>query len=700
MKSINSSGDKISIYKKEKNRRFFSSFFVLFKKKKKQISLNKKDKDLDHKLVYSLSPKKIPSFKQLKYSKKVLKPREKKIVNFLLFLIFLTLVFFGIRTYNNNLVISPNFGGEYTEGLLGSPKNINPLYSIARDVDSDIGRLIFSSLFTRDNSGNIVNDLVEDYSISDNGLEYKIKIREGVKWHHGENLLVDDIIFTFSAIKNPEFGSPLRSSFSGVDIEKIDDFSFKFILNESYAGFLELLNFGILPQDLWSNILPQNAFLNELNIKPIGSGPYKLKSLTKNKNGEIKELSLVSNSDYYGQLPYISKIFLKFFNNYNELVDALNNNQVDGIGYLPHGMKSDLISKNSLNFHQLNLPQITSLFINKNKNTLLEDKNFRQMLARLIDKNKISNEVFSSNANPAYGPILPSNPSYNDDIDKINYDYELAKEFLEENNWLLVELSLDEISLIKEVIELENKKKELSDIETGEEDVSVEESNISQDLENKILELESISDWSVKKNIITSFSDQKETLVGSWRFKSSTVSGRDYDFLSFDLTTVDSIDNVMVAEFIKSAWENIGIRVNIKTINPNMVSSEIIKQKNFEILLLSQVVGSDQDTYAFWHSSQIGDNGLNISEYRNKEVDKLLEEARLALEEEDRIEKYKKFQEILNNDFPVIFLYYPTYNYIQSKKVKGFDSRSILNPADRFNNVYNWYIRVKRKLEF
>jgi ABC-type transport system substrate-binding protein len=700
VKSINSSEDQISSYKKEKKNNFFSKLFVFFKKKKNRINLSKKDDDLDHKLVYSLSPKKIPSFKQLKYSKKVLSSREKKIVNFLLILILLALIVWGIRAYKERLVIYPRVGGEYTEGLLGSPKNINPLYSIARDVDSDIGRLIFSSLFTRDGSGNIINDLVKEYSVSENGLEYEIKIIEGVKWHHGENLTVDDIIFTFSAIKNPEYGSPLRSSFSGVNIEKIDDLTFKFVLSESYAGFLELLNFGILPQELWSEVLPQNAFLNELNIKPVGSGPYKLKSLTKNKSGEIKELSLVSNDEYYKQVPYIKQIILKFFNNYNELIGALNNNQVDGIGYLPHGMKSDLISKNSLNFHQLGLPQITSLFINKDKNSLLESKDFRQMLARLTDKNKISNEIFSGNASPAHGPILPSSPSYNQDVSRIEYDYEVAKEFLDENSWSLLELKIEEIQLIKEIARLQNENKEVINVEEGEGSGDGDSQVVNQDLENKLTELEKISDWEIKKSIVSLFPDQEENLLGYWRFKKSSVSGKDYDFLVLNLTTVDSVDNVMVAEFIKESWEKIGIRTNIKTISSNMVSSEIIKEKNFEVLLLSQVVGSDQDAYAFWHSSQISEVGLNISGYKNKEVDKLLEESRSALKEEDRIEKYKKFQEILNNDFPVIFLYYPTYNYVQNKNIKGFNFSSILNPADRFNSVSDWYVRVKRKIEF
>ncbi|HOZ53497.1 MAG TPA: peptide ABC transporter substrate-binding protein [bacterium] len=705
----------ISKDKKEK-KKIFSILFSFFKRKKNK-TINDSFENLDRKLVYSLSPKKIPNFRQLKYTKKVLGSKEKKILNVLIFLIIGSSIFLGIRFYKKHLVISPEFGGEYVEGLIGSPKNINPLYNSARDVDSDISRLIYSSLFKRDGSGNLANDLVENYSVSENGLEYVIKIKENVKWHHGEGLVSDDIVFTFEAIKNPDYGSPLRSTFSGVSISKIDEYSVKFVLTESYSSFLDLLTFGILPQNLWISISPQNAYLHELNIKPIGSGPYEFKSLVKNKSGDLKEFVLVANNEYFDQVPYIDKIILKFFSNYSELIAALNNNQVDGISYLPHSLKADLVSQNSLKFNRLNLPQITSIFLNKKTNSILDNKNIRQTLSKLIDKNKICDEIFSGNAGVAYSPILPNSPSYNDAIEKYDYNYEEANKSLDEAGWALLTITENELSLIKNVIDLEKQKKDLDNIkdqENGDEVVEEPQAEVDEGLtgdvvDNNILldelnkkneELKLVDKWEVKKHIVEKLSLSDEENLGSWRFKKSSDKDKVYDFLTINLTTVDLVDNIMVAEFIKNSWGRAGVKTFVKVINPNQVQSDIIRQKNFEALLLSQVVGGDQDNYAFWHSSQIGENGLNISEYKNKEVDKLLEEARVSLNQEEKIEKYKKFQETLNSDFPVIFLYFPTYTYTQNKKIKGFDFENILNPADRFNNVSRWYIKVNRKIKF
>ena len=687
---------KSFVFKKKKQGQPLS--FAFWKKKKNGSEIENEigyDYDgLDKKLLYSLSPKKIPNLNQIKYTKKVLSTKEKIILNALVVLLVGATVLWLVGFLKNNIKVYPKSGGEYSEGLLGAPKNINPLYDSARDVDSDISRLIFSSLFKRDGNGNIINDLVEEYSVSDNGLEYNFKIKNNVKWHNGESLTSADVVFTIEAIKNPEYGSPLRSSLSGATISVVDDYSFKINLKESYSSFLDILTFGILPSNLWSDVSPSNAFLNELNIKPIGSGPYKFKSLTKTKSGDIKEFVLVSNDDYYEQVPYIEKIVLKFYSNYNELISALNNNQINGISYLPHGLRSDVASKSSLNFNRLNLPQISSIFFNQKKNSALSSKALRQALAKLIDKNKICDEIFSGNASVADGPILPNSSSYNNDLEKVSYNYDEANNYLNEALWQVVELKIEDINTIKELIDLENQKNELS-ANNPEADLT----EINSKIEEKNTAVSAIEGYEVKRNILDRFNLDNDSLLGLWRFKKSSDASKKYDYLNIELTTVDLTDNVLVAEFIKSSWEKVGVRVNIKTIAPNQIQSDIVAKKDFEALLLSQVLGGDQDNYAFWHSSQISSTGLNISEYKNKDVDKLLEEARLSLNADDRILKYKKFQELINQDFPAVFLYYPSYTYVQSKKIKGFDFSSILNPADRFNNISHWYIKTNKKLK-
>ena len=140
-----------------------------------------------------------------------------------------------------------------------------------------------------------------------------------------------------------------------------------------------------------------------------------------------------------------------------------------------------------------------------------------------------------------------------------------------------------------------------------------------------------------------------------------------------------------------------GVKVTIKTIPVEQVA-DVIKNRDFEVLLYGESVGGDPDVYAFWHSSQTSGKGLNLAAYNNSEVDKLLSDARVIHNVNDRAVKYQKFQELLNNDLPVIFLYSPAYTYVQDSKLKGFDSSVIIDPADRFSSISSWYLKTKSKL--
>jgi len=100
--------------------------------------------------------------------------------------------------------------------------------------------------------------------------------------------------------------------------------------------------------------------------------------------------------------------------------------------------------------------------------------------------------------------------------------------------------------------------------------------------------------------------------------------------------------------------------------------------------------------YPFWHSTQINDPGLNLSEYQNKNVDQLLRDARQALDEQTKAQKYEKLQDTILTDAPALFLYNPAYVYWVAENVKGVDTTKIVDPAKRFENISNWYIDTHR----
>lgn len=102
----------------------------------------------------------------------------------------------------------------------------------------------------------------------------------------------------------------------------------------------------------------------------------------------------------------------------------------------------------------------------------------------------------------------------------------------------------------------------------------------------------------------------------------------------------------------------------------------------------------DSDVYSYWHSSQVSDPGLNVSNYSSVEVDKLLEAGRIAKDSEYRQSRYAAFLQAWSKDLPAIILYTPFYNYAQSDALHGFSAQKISEPSDRFYNVEKWYLNT------
>jgi peptide/nickel transport system substrate-binding protein len=629
------------------------------------FSQNKKtdlvSEEIDKKLVYSLSKTRIPSWCQLRHLDKVLNRQEKLGLRFFLILFFLSGGFWTINFARTNLITTPAFGGEYIEAAVGAPQHVNPLYASANDIDADLSRLIFSSLFYIGEDGLPVNDLASSYEVSPDGKTYTVKLRDDAHWHSGGDLTATDVLFTFNAIKDPAYNSPLRQSLSGIEAEVKDDFTIKFTLSEKYSPFLNLLTFGIIPLEKWKNIAPSSASLAQLNLDPEGSGPYKFKSLAKGRDGSIRSYSLTANRDYYSGRPNIKKILFKFYGDITQAIAALNNGDVSGLNYLPREEEKNLIAKNSVIINKFSLPQMKVVFFNSGNNPALKDAKVRQALSCAVPRADIITTVLDGNGQAVYGPILPSSFAYNENLDKCDFDFGRAETVLGEAGWKKVFVSAEEIASLE-------RKASTSP-------------TLLADNEKTLLSFGS-GDWLVKEEVIDKV---KKTVKKT--------------FLAVKISYLDDQENSQVAEAIALQWGKLGINVSLNSVSSGQLQSAVIKPRAYEILLFGQQVGSDPDVYAFWHSSQAGKNGLNLSDYRSEEADRALEEGRTASTTEGRLSDYSRFQELIAKDTPAVFLYSPYYLYVQNKKIKNFSLKNIFTPADRFNGVSQWYIKSGWKIK-
>jgi peptide/nickel transport system substrate-binding protein len=392
--------------------------------------------DLDKKLVFSLAKKRFPNWKQVQYLPKYLSPKERIIVRILLAIIIISLGLLVIRFYQRHIIYLPKEGGNYVEALVGQPSYINPVLAQS-DIDRDISKLIYSGLFKYNDDLDIIPDLAESYEISEDKKTYTIHLRSGILWHNGNELLADDIIYTFGIIQDSEFNSPIATSFSGVTIERIDDHTVTFSLPNPFAPFLSNLTVGILPGHIWYDVGPSNFRLAEYNTKPIGSGPLKFKELTKDRSGTIKSYSLEQNSNYYLPTSYLEEISFKFYPDFESAVNAINNNNVDGISYIPKSLKDSLTNK-KIYIHSLQLPQYTAIFFNQ-KNSLFKNEDINKALSLATDKERILKEALQSQGVIVDAPILEGYLGYHPEIAKFNYDPVRAGQVFDEQGWKVPE---------------------------------------------------------------------------------------------------------------------------------------------------------------------------------------------------------------------------------------------------------------------
>ena len=139
-----------------------------------------------------------------------------------------------------------------------------------------------------------------------------------------------------------------------------------------------------------------------------------------------------------------------------------------------------------------------------------------------------------------------------------------------------------------------------------------------------------------------------------------------------------------------------GIKVEVKVFETGDLNQNVIRPRKYDALLFGEIIGRDSDPFAFWHSSQRLDPGLNIALYTNIKADKLLEEARTTNDTAKRAEKYSLFQKEVRSDVPAIFLYSPEFIYVVPEKINGLEVGFITVPSERFLDVYKWFVETNK----
>ncbi|MBD3327732.1 hypothetical protein GF340_00335 [Candidatus Peregrinibacteria bacterium] len=144
-------------------------------------------------------------------------------------------------------------------------------------------------------------------------------------------------------------------------------------------------------------------------------------------------------------------------------------------------------------------------------------------------------------------------------------------------------------------------------------------------------------------------------------------------------------------DFLVNAWKQIGVEV-IPEYEPRNIFIERLNNRDFDLLLTGESLGYNLDTYPYWHSSQVGENGYNLSNYKSFKADALIENVRSTFDNEEKTEYLNELANTIANEVPAIFLYRPNYLMVKDSKVKNVDMNNLAYPSDRYANITNWCI--------
>lgn len=520
---------------------------------------------------------------------------------------------------NNRFLISvPAHGGSVSEGMIGTPRFINPVLALS-DADRDLTSLVYSGLVRILPDGTVVPDLAEHYEVSDDNLTYTFTLRQDAVFHDGTPVTADDIVFTIGLAKNPLLKSPKRLNWEGVEVEKVDSHTIVFTLRQPYTAFIEYATMGILPSHLWQDLRPEEMSFSDLNTQSVGSGPYEITKVKKRSSGVPEYYELRAFNSFTLGNPYIRTLKFKFYANEQDLVEAVRDNDIDQASGLSPSYSAELESEGLRTSTSL-LPRIFGVFFNQNQAPVLADKTVRTALDMAINKELIVQEILFGFASPIDSPI-PSNVLSREAVTSFNK--EKAIQILENNGWVL-----------------------------GEDNVR-----------------------------------SKKDTKGTKR-------------LEFSIATADSPELRFVAEYIKRDLAAIGANVDIRVYDIGTLNQTVIRPRKYDALLFGEIINHESDLFAFWHSSQRNDPGLNVALYTNSKVDGELEDIIGEQDRDTRIALYKKLDEEFTKDIPALFLYAPKFIYVIKDTIEGVDISSVTIPSDRFSNVYAWFTDTERVWKF
>ncbi len=423
--------------------------------------------------------------------------------------------------------------------------------------------------------------LADSYEISEDGLTYTFKLKEGVKFHDGADFTAQDVKYTYDYYRNPDNGAVNAGDFTNVEsVEAPDDLTVVVQLSDINAASLST----------WATMgIVQSAYHAEVGeatyrTAPIGTGAYKLKEWRAAEYTEIEAFE-----DHFRGRPNIDVIRLEVVPEPSVRTIALQTGEADATVW-PLLVEDTLALAQDPNFVVLSaLGNSIKHFPLNNALPQLSDKRVRQAMMHALNRDQIVADLWQGAASVAHSNVPPSSYFYNDALKQYPFDLDAARALLDEAGW-------------------------------------------------------------------TPGADG--------------IREKDGVRLAFTMTTITG-DQARrpIAELAQLQLKEIGVEVQLAEA-PVASILEGLRNGTMESSIFNWTYNNgaiEPDPFSTLHST----GGNNFNQFKNEEMDRLIEEGLKTVDPADRKVIYDRIQEIFVEEVPCLYLQFDEWLNVFSSRIKG-----------------------------
>ena len=524
----------------------------------------------------------------------------------------------GVDYLQSQLPIG-KFGGTFVSSTIGEgPKTFNP-FNTKDNISAQMSEIMYDGLVTTNPvTGETIPKLAKSFSV--NGKEYIVNLRHGLKWSDGQPITADDVVFTWQNIIFDGFGNTSTRDSVMIDgklptVEKIDDYTVKFVTPEPFAPFLRMLSSPIAPKHIFQPAVSRgreyfDGFLST-NTNPkefVTSGAFRLKEYV-----PAQRVVFERNPNYYEinkdgkKLPYLDKLVYLIVGDINNQVLKFEGGELDEISLQGANVARFKEMEKHSDFSVFNIgPDTGTMYLSMNMNNRknekgkyyvdqkkqvwFQDKNFRQAVDYALDRKNMVFNIANGLGYPLFTPETLNSIFLNKKLKPYDKNIEKSKELLKKSGFT----------------------------------------------------------WDKAGHLIDRFGNHVE----------------------FDLyTNAGNTEREAIGVMVKQDLEDLGMKVNFKPIEFNSLVNKLMASLDWDMVIMGftgsplepnggkNVWLSDGTLHIF---NQRLERDANSPRYAfEKRIDYLYTQGALATKFEDRKKYYDEYQAIVYDEKPLIYIYSP-----------------------------------------